>query len=184
MPRYIDADALIENIKRCANNEWNKGVAPRSWSDAYEAFIDDIEDASTVDNSMLDGYEQGYKDGLISATLKELAPMFEELSDNLTNSITDIITKTVGGASLQINTTCETSMPIMFETEEYDAHGEHYRITKPYCPNCNHIFYAAFGDKQDCINDYRVKRKVIPNYCPKCGQALDWSEIAGVSLID
>ena len=82
-----------------------------------------------------------------------------------------------------INTTRETPMSIMFETEEYDAHGEHYQITRPYCPNCNHIFYAAFGDKQDCINDYRVTRKVVPNYCPKCGQALDWSEIAGASLI-
>ena len=47
--RLIDADALMEMSQRCIDNEWNHKVAPVSWASARECFMDDIEDAPTVD---------------------------------------------------------------------------------------------------------------------------------------
>jgi hypothetical protein len=49
MPRYIDADFLIDKLKEQANIPWNKRAVPVSWSYAYKEFIDDIENAPTAD---------------------------------------------------------------------------------------------------------------------------------------
>ena len=46
--RLIDADALIEQYKAKAADEWNKKVAPMSWAAAWDEIIDDIEDEATV----------------------------------------------------------------------------------------------------------------------------------------
>lgn len=49
MPRYIDADYLVDHCKSIIANEWNNRVAPISWAKAYADFIDDIEDAPTAE---------------------------------------------------------------------------------------------------------------------------------------
>ena len=48
MSRYIDADKLILSMRECAGYEHNKH-ATTTWTDACEAFIDEIEDM-LVDN--------------------------------------------------------------------------------------------------------------------------------------
>lgn len=47
--RRIDADALIEYCQRMISDNWNSGAAPVSWSQAYADFIDDIENAPTIE---------------------------------------------------------------------------------------------------------------------------------------
>ena len=47
--RLIDANLLIGICEEIAKHEWNKRVSPVSWSDAYEGFIDTIEEMPTVD---------------------------------------------------------------------------------------------------------------------------------------
>ena len=49
MPRYIDADFLIDKLKEQANIPCNKRAVPVSWSYAYKEFIDNIENAPTAD---------------------------------------------------------------------------------------------------------------------------------------
>jgi len=47
--RLIDADALTGKCHQICEVEWNKRASPNSWTDAYESFIEDIEEAPTVD---------------------------------------------------------------------------------------------------------------------------------------
>lgn len=47
--RLIDADALIEHCKRIVSVAWNNKVAPISWSQAYQEFISELEDAPTIE---------------------------------------------------------------------------------------------------------------------------------------
>ena len=47
--RLIDANLLIGTCEEIAKHEWNKKSAPVSWSDAYEGFIDTIDEMPTVD---------------------------------------------------------------------------------------------------------------------------------------
>jgi predicted RNA-binding Zn-ribbon protein involved in translation (DUF1610 family) len=61
MPRYIDADFLIDKLKEQANIPWNKRAAPVSCSYAYKEFIDDIENAPTAD--VENGRPQAFWDG-------------------------------------------------------------------------------------------------------------------------
>ena len=49
MPRYIDADKLIEMYDRLAKDEWNKKTSPPSWAEAFECIIADIDDQATAD---------------------------------------------------------------------------------------------------------------------------------------
>ena len=49
MSRYIDADKLVELCDEMSRNEWNKKVSPISWADAYESFVDDIDEIPTAD---------------------------------------------------------------------------------------------------------------------------------------
>lgn len=49
MARYIDADHLIKKYEDVIDDEWNKQVAPPSWSMAWECTIGDIEDEPTAD---------------------------------------------------------------------------------------------------------------------------------------
>lgn len=49
MPRYIDAEKLIARLRKIADEKWNKRAAPMCWSDAYEHFIDELEEAETED---------------------------------------------------------------------------------------------------------------------------------------
>lgn len=49
MARLIDADALIEHCKSIVSVAWNNLVAPISWSQAYQEFISELEDAPTID---------------------------------------------------------------------------------------------------------------------------------------
>jgi hypothetical protein len=46
--RLIDVDALIKKCKELSAIEWNKKAAPVSWADAYDSFIDVIEEAPTA----------------------------------------------------------------------------------------------------------------------------------------
>ena len=46
MSRNINADALIEKIKRCLDTEWDGGT---SWKRAYSEFIDMIDEQPTAD---------------------------------------------------------------------------------------------------------------------------------------
>ncbi len=45
----ISRSALIEEFKELSAIEWNKKAAPVSWADAYESFIDTLEEAPAVD---------------------------------------------------------------------------------------------------------------------------------------
>ena len=47
--KLIDAGVLIAACKEIAKIDWNKRAAPVSWSDAYEGFIDTIEEIPTID---------------------------------------------------------------------------------------------------------------------------------------
>ena len=47
--RLIDANFLDDRCRRQIADEWNKRVAPVSWSEAYNEFLDDVWDAPTVD---------------------------------------------------------------------------------------------------------------------------------------
>lgn len=47
--RLIDANALTDKCRQICADDWNKRAAPCCWSDAYEGFIEDIEEAPTVD---------------------------------------------------------------------------------------------------------------------------------------
>lgn len=47
--RLIDADALISKLKECISIEWNNKCAPVSWAEADANFIDDLENAPTID---------------------------------------------------------------------------------------------------------------------------------------
>ena len=49
MPKYIDADALINQCEAIIRKAWNKKAAPASWSEAYNAFEDDIEEFPAAD---------------------------------------------------------------------------------------------------------------------------------------
>jgi hypothetical protein len=49
MARYIDAERPCEYYKALANIEWNKNVAPVSWADAYNEFVDYLEELPTAD---------------------------------------------------------------------------------------------------------------------------------------
>lgn len=47
--RLIDVDNAISHYKALANIEWNKRVSPVSWADAYDEFVEYLEEAPTVD---------------------------------------------------------------------------------------------------------------------------------------
>lgn len=47
--RLIDADVLVFKCKQISTLGWNERVAPASWADAYKDFIEDIDDAPTID---------------------------------------------------------------------------------------------------------------------------------------
>ena len=47
--RLIDGNFLDDRCRRQMADEWNKKVAPVSWSEAYKEFLDDVWDAPTVD---------------------------------------------------------------------------------------------------------------------------------------
>jgi hypothetical protein len=49
MSRYIDADKLVELCDEMSRINWNQRVSPVSWADAYESFIDDIDEQPTVE---------------------------------------------------------------------------------------------------------------------------------------
>lgn len=49
MPEYIERESLIKRCKMIADCEWNTKVAPVSWADAYESFIDEIEQLPAID---------------------------------------------------------------------------------------------------------------------------------------
>ena len=49
MPRYIDADALLEHYIALENIGWKQKVAPPSWSYAYKSFIDYILELPATD---------------------------------------------------------------------------------------------------------------------------------------
>ena len=44
---------------------------------------------------------------------------------------------------------------------------------KAYCPNCKRHLRCP---KQYISHMNKVKNRIGDNYCPRCGQALDWSE--------
>lgn len=47
--RLIDANFLDDRCRRQISDDWNKKVAPVSWSEAYKEFLDDVWDAPIVD---------------------------------------------------------------------------------------------------------------------------------------
>lgn len=47
--RMINKEYLEDKCKRQMNNEWNKQVAPSSWAEAYEKFLEEIDDCVVVD---------------------------------------------------------------------------------------------------------------------------------------
>ena len=49
MARYVDADKLVDKCNQIIQDEWNKRASPVSWADAYEGFIEDIDEQPTAD---------------------------------------------------------------------------------------------------------------------------------------
>lgn len=49
MPKHVNADKLIARMREIADGKWSKRAAPVCWSDAYEHFIDELEEAETED---------------------------------------------------------------------------------------------------------------------------------------
>ena len=49
MSDYVNRQALLDVCTTIRDNEWNKQTAPASWSDAYEDFIDIIEQQDAAD---------------------------------------------------------------------------------------------------------------------------------------
>lgn len=49
MADLISRESLIAECKQLSGIDWNKKAAPVSWADAYEEFIDNIEEAPAVD---------------------------------------------------------------------------------------------------------------------------------------
>ena len=47
MARYVDADKLTDMCKEIMADDWNKRVSPVSWADAYEGFVEDIDEQPT-----------------------------------------------------------------------------------------------------------------------------------------
>ena len=47
--RLIDVDNAISHYKALANIPWNETVSPVSWKEAFEAFIEYLDEAPTVD---------------------------------------------------------------------------------------------------------------------------------------
>ena len=47
--RLIDADALIQLLRTCADDDWNKNTPAGTWSSAYEEMILHVEDAPTIE---------------------------------------------------------------------------------------------------------------------------------------
>lgn len=47
--RLIDADDLTARLNEIAAVPWNQKAAPVCWADAYYVFIEDIEEAPTID---------------------------------------------------------------------------------------------------------------------------------------
>lgn len=76
--RLIDADKLIKSYRKLAALEWNQTVFPKSWADAYESFIDDIEEAPTIQPQGID------KDRLIEF-LKEQLRDWEDMKFRYVN---------------------------------------------------------------------------------------------------
>lgn len=88
----------------------------------------------------------------------------QESIEIITNAIqTDDMTPEQDKALAIIQKVTEKQMPklVAFEGDGYDDKGELiYDIA--YCPNCNSRFDLGYDEET--------------NYCPDCGQALDWSE--------
>lgn len=66
MPRYIDADKLIEELQPAKNLEWNKNDHYKSKSEMIEDFCTELENAHTADvqevrhGRWMDDKETGY----------------------------------------------------------------------------------------------------------------------------
>lgn len=54
----ISRSALIGRQKQLSAIEWNKKAAPVSWADAYESFIEELEEAPAVDAVPRSVFEQ------------------------------------------------------------------------------------------------------------------------------
>ena len=83
MAEYINRDALFKYYRALANIEWNKTVAPVSWSDAYEEIADHVAElppADVVPKSEVDTWYQLYHS--IKEELK-LEKMYHRETENL-----------------------------------------------------------------------------------------------------
>ena len=49
MSEYIEREALISICEQIISYDWNRRIAPKSWSDAYECFMEDIKDQTAAD---------------------------------------------------------------------------------------------------------------------------------------
>lgn len=47
--RLIDGSFLEERCERQMSDKWNKEASPCSWADAYEQFLTDVENCTTID---------------------------------------------------------------------------------------------------------------------------------------
>ena len=91
MPRYIDADKLIETYDRLAKDEWNKKTSPPSWAEAFESIIADIDDQPTADLVPKSEIErlQAEKDALIKDYAECMKDYATEIFAEIDNIIND-----------------------------------------------------------------------------------------------
>ena len=88
MPRYIDADELIEMYDRAVKDEWNNKTAPQSWAVAFECCIADIDDQETADVAPRSEVERLYYN--LQAVLEERAETKREIAREIFEEIESI----------------------------------------------------------------------------------------------
>lgn len=49
MPEYIEREALISICEQITSDDWHRRTAPESWVDAYECFMEDVEEQPAAD---------------------------------------------------------------------------------------------------------------------------------------
>lgn len=103
MPRYIDADKLIDMCEGIIANDWNKRTSPVSWADAYEGFIEDIDEQPTADvvpkseverlTKELDALAEEHNDLIVEKDhlFDEVERLKKENTELLVSATTDIL---------------------------------------------------------------------------------------------
>ena len=153
MPRYIDADALIEMCERMMQEPWNQGTAPHSWADAYDDFISDILRHPTADVIPKDfltrkkdeAYERGYAEAKTEVEMLQGALKAEERHNELTmemaqKALANAKSEVVRGIFEELARKSTYVFPTMLYTiAKRDVDELKKKYAPKECPTCKHF---------------------------------------------